>query len=126
MKATKPTPSCDPAAACRFPLGAAPGRLRRIGCAAALVLLACAGGCRKEGPRPDVLLVAIDTLRSDHCSAYGYAIETTPNLEALASKGLLYRRAYAESSTTAPSHAVLLTSRHFRTLGVGKNGEIMS
>jgi arylsulfatase A-like enzyme len=94
--------------------------------AATALLLVFAAGCANEGPRPDILLVTIDTLRSDHCSAYGYEIETTPNLDRLASKGLLFRRAYAESSTTAPSHAVLMTSRHFRTLGVGKNGEAMS
>jgi choline-sulfatase len=79
-------------------------------------------GCRPERARPDILLVTIDTLRADHCSAYGYPVPTTPNLDALAAKGVLFRRAYAESSTTAPSHAVLMTSRHFRTLGVGKNG----
>ncbi len=91
-----------------------------------MLALLCAAGCAKDAPRPDILLVTIDTLRSDHCSAYGYEIETTPNLEALAARGVLYRRAYAESSTTAPSHAVLMTSRHFRTLGVGKNGAVMS
>lgn len=81
-----------------------------------------AGGCRRGPARPDVLLVTIDTLRSDHVSAYGYPVPTTPNIDALAKKGVLYRRAYAESSTTAPSHAVLMTGRHFRSLGVTKNG----
>jgi choline-sulfatase len=122
MKATKPASLARSAAG--RPGLRAPARLARrvLPC----VALAVAAGCTADGPRPDILLVTIDTLRSDHCSAYGYAIETTPSLEALASKGVLFRRAYAESSTTAPSHAVLLTSRHFRTLGVGKNGEPMS
>ena len=31
---------------------------------------------------PDVLLVTIDTLRSDHTSTYGYGLETTPRLSA--------------------------------------------
>jgi arylsulfatase A-like enzyme len=96
---------------------------RRPALSALALAVACLAGCAKDGPRPDILLVTIDTLRSDHCSAYGYAIDTTPNLAALASKGVRYRRAYAESSTTAPSHATLMTSRHFRTLGVVKNGE---
>jgi len=84
------------------------------------------GGCRRGAARPDVLLVTIDTLRADHVSAYGYPVPTTPNIDALAANGVLYRRAYAESSTTAPSHAVLFTGRHFRSLGVTKNGGILS
>jgi arylsulfatase A-like enzyme len=122
MKATNPA-ACDRAVARPAHIRAKPGLLRR---GLASLALAALAGCTQEGPRPDVLLVTIDTLRSDHCSAYGYPIDTTPHLTALASRGVLYRRAYAESSTTAPSHAVLLTSRHFRTLGVGKNGEQMS
>lgn len=79
-------------------------------------------GCQRGPERPDIVLVTIDTLRADHCSAYGYPVPTTPVLDALAKRGVLYRRAYAESATTAPSHAVLLTGRHFRTLGVTRNG----
>ena len=93
-----------------------------------LIVLAVtsAAGCTKGPPRPDILLVTIDTLRSDHCSAYGYPIATTPNLDALASAGVLYRRAYAESATTAPSHAVLMTGQHFRTYGLTRNGAELS
>lgn len=92
------------------------------GVALSLVLLAAAG-CEKSSARPDVLLVTIDTLRSDHCSTYGYPVPTTPVLSALATRGVMYRRAYSESSTTAPSHAVLMTGRHFRSLGVDANGK---
>jgi len=99
-----------------------PARVARSIAVATLFIVAASAGCRHEPPRPDVLLVTIDTLRSDHCSAYGYAVPTTPTLERLASGGVLYRRAYAESSTTAPSHAVLMTGRHFRTFGLTRNG----
>ncbi|HYC57414.1 MAG TPA: sulfatase [Candidatus Binatia bacterium] len=83
---------------------------------------AVAAACRREPARPDVLLVTIDTLRADHCSTYGYGPETTPVMTALAKSGVLFRHAYAPSATTAPSHASLLTGRHFRNLGVMKNG----
>lgn len=95
---------------------------RMLAASALLAMVGLIGGCPSPPSRPDVVLVTIDTLRADHCSAYGYPVETTPQLDALASRGLLFRRAYAESSTTAPSHAVLLTGRHFRTLGVRRNG----
>jgi choline-sulfatase len=76
--------------------------------------------------RPNVLLVTIDTLRADHCSAYGYPVPTTPVLDRLARSGTLFLTAYAPSATTAPSHASLLTGRHFRSLGVLKNGHVLS
>jgi len=101
-------------------------KLPVLAVAAALLAAVASPGCRGEALRPDIVLVTIDTLRADHCSAYGYPIPTTPSLEALAAGGVLFRRAYAESSTTAPSHAVLMTGRHFRTLGVGKNGHVLS
>jgi choline-sulfatase len=88
-------------------------------------LAVVAGGCAKE-TRPDVLIVTIDTLRADHTSAYGYNIPTTPELERIASLGLLFERAYAPTSTTAPSHAALLSGRHPRSLGVLKNGHVIS
>lgn len=103
-----------------------PGRRRPVAIALGLLTMAAvatAPGCENPAPaRPDILLVTIDTLRADHCSAYGYPVATTPVLAGLASGGVLYRRAYAESATTAPSHAVLMTGRHFRSLGVTKNG----
>lgn len=113
----------------RWPAGAAgmPRRARIVvGLAAAIGAAASTAACHRAAPRPDVLLVTIDTLRRDHCSLYGYPVPTTPNLDALASRGVRFERAYAESATTAPSHAVLMTGRHFRTLGVTKNGAVVS
>lgn len=78
--------------------------------------------CSRPSARPNVLLVTIDTLRADHCSAYGYPIATTPVLAALASAGTRFSTAYAVSATTAPSHASLMTGSAFRTSGVLKNG----
>ncbi|MBI5503457.1 MAG: sulfatase [Deltaproteobacteria bacterium] len=82
-----------------------------------------AAACSRPSTPPDILLVTIDTLRADHCSAYGYPIETTPVLAALAAAGTRYSTAYAVSATTAPSHASLMAGSSFRTLGVFKNGQ---
>ena len=50
--------------------------------------------------RPDIVLVTLDTVRADHTSAYGYEQKTTPHLEALAEKGVLFAHAYAPGSDT--------------------------
>ncbi len=61
--------------------------------------------------RPNVLLLVIDTQRADHLGLYGYGRPTTPNLDRLASRSLVYDRAVSASSWTLPSHASLLTGR---------------
>lgn len=58
---------------------------------------------------PDVLIVLLDALRADHCSAYGYGRETTPVLDRLAAEGLLFERAYSVSSWTKPVVATLFS-----------------
>jgi hypothetical protein len=58
---------------------------------------------------PNLVLVAIDALRSDRVSSYGYWKPTTPNLDQLARRGLSFEHAFATSSAAAPAAASLLT-----------------
>ena len=83
-------------------------------------------GCSQEraDPRPSIVLVVIDTLRADAVSAYGAVDDTTPSFDALASRGLLYERAYAPSPWTLPSHASLLTGFDADQHGVGIAGRM--
>ncbi len=66
----------------------------------------------------DLVLVTIDTLRADRCSSYGHTRATTPTLDALAARGVLFENAYASSSWTAPSMASLFTGLPARAHGV--------
>lgn len=61
---------------------------------------------------PDVLVVLLDALRPDHCSAYGYARPTTPVLDRLAASGVRFDRAYSVSSWTKPVVATLFTGMY--------------
>jgi arylsulfatase A-like enzyme len=105
------------------------GVLRGRASSGAALLLAAAlasTGCSRAPERPDVLLVTIDTLRADHCSAYGYARPTTPRLEELARRGVLFEAAYAPMATTAPSHATMFTGLLPLWHGLVKNGHVLS
>lgn len=75
--------------------------------------------------RPNVLLITFDTLRADHCSAYGYGRPTTPRIERLASGGVRCDVAYAPMPTTGPSHATMFTGLFPLSHGVRKNGETL-
>jgi len=57
------------------------------------------------------VLISIDTLRADHLSAWGYARETSPEIDRLAAQGVRFARAYAPASWTLPSHVSLFTSQ---------------
>jgi arylsulfatase A-like enzyme len=86
---------------------------------ASLVLLFA--GCseaRTDAEQPNVLLISIDTLRADHLSCYGYERETSPNLDAYASRAVRYEDAMAPAPWTLPSHVAMLTGRHPRDVGI--------
>ena len=78
--------------------------MRRLALAALLVLLAC-----REHKPPSVVLISIDTLRSDHLPAYGYRAIATPHLDALVRDGIVYEHAYANVPLTLPSHTTIMT-----------------
>jgi arylsulfatase A-like enzyme len=88
-------------------------RLRTIYLGIVLVVLCAAGhllqGCGGS-KRVNIVLIVIDTLRADHLSCYGYSEPTSPFLDEIASKGVLFERAYSASSWTAPSTASIHTS----------------
>lgn len=62
--------------------------------------------------RPDIVVVAIDTLRADHASCYGYPKATTPAIDALASEALLFETAIAPGIPTTPSFTTFYTGLH--------------
>ena len=85
--------------------------------------LACG---RRDVRHPfNVLLISVDTLRSDHCSVYGYDRQTTPVLEQLAAEGALFLEAYSPTSLTQPTHASLFTSLHPIGHRVIRNGLVL-
>ncbi|MCY3965200.1 MAG: sulfatase-like hydrolase/transferase [Acidobacteria bacterium] len=58
---------------------------------------------------PNVVLISIDTLRSDRLPAYGYTGVETPAIDRLAADGVLFERAFTHVNVTLPAHASLFT-----------------
>jgi arylsulfatase A-like enzyme len=76
---------------------------------AAVQVMAWLSGPSRELKR--VILIAVDTLRVDHVSAFGYHRKTTPHLEEMLRKdGIGFSAAHSPSSWTLPSSVSLMTS----------------
>jgi arylsulfatase A-like enzyme len=63
----------------------------------------------RERKDVNLLFILIDTLRADRLSAYGYARETSPLLDAVASRGVRFGQHLSQSSWTKASMASLWT-----------------
>ncbi len=93
---------------------------------AALVLLAACG--REPGPqpaasnqpRPNIVLITLDTTRVDAIGPEAVGIET-PSFNALATHGLRFRQAYCAVPQTLPSHTSMLTGLYPAGHGVHEN-----
>src|SRR5258706_1120765 len=93
-----------------------------LGCAALV-----AGSCQRRVVADlhpisgqNVLVITIDTLRADALSCYGGAA-ALPVLDRLASEGVRFEFAHADSVLTLPSHATILTGLYPYTHGVRDN-----
>ncbi len=72
-------------------------------------------------PGAPVVLISIDTLRSDHLPFYGYGGVATPALSELRRDAILFERAFSPVPLTLPSHASLFTGRLPGVHGVHDN-----
>nr|MBC8327232.1 sulfatase-like hydrolase/transferase [Planctomycetota bacterium] len=59
---------------------------------------------------PNVLFLLVDTLRADHLGCYGYPRGTSPRIDALASRGILFEDCVSQAPHTKQSTASILTS----------------
>jgi arylsulfatase A-like enzyme len=76
---------------------------------AAAGLTACGGS--PSGPRPDIVLVVVDTLRADHLGCYGDPEARTPVIDALAARSAQFR-CVAQAPWTTPAVATILSGEY--------------
>lgn len=70
----------------------------------------------------NVLLVSVDTLRTDRIGAYGSSAGLTPTLDRLAAEGLRFDLVHTHAPLTLPAHASLMTGQIPPHHGVRDNG----
>src|SRR5690348_10466006 len=83
--------------------------LNGMGSVAAGVVTASRVNARETGALPNIVYIhSHDSGR--YLQPYGYAVPT-PNLQRLATEGVLFRRAFSAAPTCSPSRAALLTGQ---------------
>src|SRR5262249_31374382 len=95
---------------------------RRFLAAWILALLGLAAACDRDSAAAwhgmNVIWISFDSVRADHCSFEGYARKTTPQLDALAARGVRFPKTIAQAPYTLPSYASMLASRYVAELAV--------
>jgi DNA mismatch repair protein MutL len=81
-------------------------------------ILSLSGCSKRHRSKPNIVVIVIDTLRPDYLGFYGFGRETAPFMAGLAKKSVVFERAFAPSSWTAPSTASLFTSIYPHRHGV--------
>jgi len=75
-----------------------------------------------------VLFLDLDTLRPDHLGCYGYARQTSPNIDAIARDGVRFENYHCSDAPCLPSRAALMSGRfgiHTGVVGHGGTGADM-
>ena len=73
--------------------------------------------CRPASNPPNVIVVALDTLRADRLAAYGNTDGLMPNLDELTKDSVVFDHAYAQSTETLFSFGSLFTGRYPSEIG---------
>lgn len=100
-----------------------------------LVVIGVASRRREAGGLPtergaaaadlNIVLVVVDALRADHLGCYGYPKGTSPNLDRMASEGVIFTRAHSQAPRTKESTASLVTSLYPSTHDVSRLGNVL-
>src|SRR5436190_1163863 len=75
---------------------------------AAILVCLVSSAFAQAQQKPNVLFIAIDDLRCE-TGCYGSKIVVSPNIDRLASRGLVFDRAYCQQAVCSPSRSSLLT-----------------
>ncbi|HXH38182.1 MAG TPA: sulfatase-like hydrolase/transferase [Thermoanaerobaculia bacterium] len=75
----------------------------------AALLAACHGSRGAVDGRAPIIIISIDTLRSDHLPAYGYTKVETPAIDRFRGDAILFEHAYSHCPLTLVSHASVFT-----------------
>ncbi len=74
-------------------------------------------GCKNReknvvSEQPNIVFIMSDDHAYQAISAYGYGLNSTPNIDRIAQEGAIFNKSFVTNSICAPSRAVMLTGKH--------------
>ncbi|AGK60083.1 hypothetical protein Asulf_00047 [Archaeoglobus sulfaticallidus PM70-1] len=75
--------------------------------------------------RPNIIFIVIDALRARNLSCYGYSKLTSPNIDNIAKKGILFENAYSCTNTTDPSITTIFSGKYILSHGIIHHGTLV-
>ena len=85
--------------------------MKRSSLALLLIALLCISCSRKE-TKPNIVFILVDDLGYTDLSCYGSSFHETPNLDRLASRGMVFNSAYSSSPVCSPTRASIMTGKY--------------
>jgi iduronate 2-sulfatase len=82
-----------------------------------VLLAALALAAQTSAAKPNVLLICVDDLKPV-LGCYGDSVAITPNLDALAARGMVFEGAYCNQAVCSPSRNTLMTGLRPQTIGI--------
>jgi arylsulfatase A-like enzyme len=83
-----------------------------------VLALMCATTHSRAADPPNIVFILADDLGAHDLGCYGSRYHQTPNLDALAKRGLLFRQAYAANPLCSPTRASIMTGQYPARLGI--------
>jgi hypothetical protein len=85
----------------------------------------------RSDDKPNVILIVLDALRSDHLGCYGYPLDTSSFIDEFAGKSILFENVVAAAPNTVMSHRSIFTGLYpsesgFNLIGEFKNGRFVA
>ncbi|HZH73727.1 MAG TPA: arylsulfatase [Mariniphaga sp.] len=77
-----------------------------------LLFSSCNDGDKKETDNPNIIYILADDLGYGELGCYGQEKIETPNIDKLASKGVVFTDHYSGAPVCAPARGILLTGKH--------------
>lgn len=101
--------------------------MKHFKCAVGAVIASStiAFSAQQKSEQPNIIHILMDDVGYDDLGCFGSPDIKTPNIDALASKGMKFTNFYAPHGTSTPSRAALLTGRYAPRVNNGKGLSVL-
>ena len=85
-----------------------------------LLFTATLYSCKNTNSNPNIIIFIADDVSWDDFGCYGNTNVKTPNIDALAKNGIIFKNAYLTTSSCSPSRNSILTGRYPHNTGAAE------